>query len=116
MVTFNSVLKQLRKICLALPDTTESEKWGEPHFCVCKKIFCGAGKKDGVFTIGFKLQKTRAATTVQLPGFSVAPYVGKHGWVTLDVEFIDDWEDVAEMIMESYQLIAPRRTLNKLDQ
>jgi hypothetical protein len=32
-------LERARRICLALPESTEQEAWGEPTFRVKKKIF-----------------------------------------------------------------------------
>lgn len=115
MTSEDSVMRRLREFCLALPDSTESEKWGKPHFCVCEKIFAGCSSENDRLVIGFKLQKPRAAATVQLPGFSVAPYVGRHGWVSMDTSVIDDRELIEDMIMESYRLIAPAKSLAKLD-
>jgi len=41
--------------------------------------------------------------------FFVPPYVGHHGWigVWLDVEI--DWDEVADLIEESYRMTAPKR-------
>ena len=115
MPAIHPALKRLREICLALPDTKETLTWGKPHFRVGEKIFCGFGEEDGRLTTGFKLTKPHHAIVVKLPGFWVAPYVGRHGWVSLDVDFIDEWDEVADMILESYRLIAPKKSLMKLE-
>lgn len=111
-----TALKKVRAICLALPDTKETLTWDKPHFRVGDKIFCGFGDENGTTTIGFKLKKPHAAIVVKLPGFSVAPYVGRHGWVSLDADTIEDWDEVSDMIHESYRLIAPKKSLAKLDE
>src|SRR2546430_16606919 len=90
----DKVLKKLRDICLDLPEAVESEKWGKPHFCVGEKIFCGYGVENDCNVIGFKLRKEHAHMVVSMPGFWPAPYVGKHGWVSMDVSDIDDWDKV----------------------
>jgi predicted DNA-binding protein (MmcQ/YjbR family) len=111
-----SVLQRLRSICLALPDTRETLTWGEPHFRVGDKIFAGCGDEGGRATIGFKLEKPHAEARVRDdPRFSVAPYVGRHGWVSLAATRIDDWEEVRALIHESYRLIAPKASRAKLD-
>lgn len=56
-----------------------------------------------------------AAARVHDPRIRKAKYVGHKGWVTMDAEQIDDWADVAEMIQESYGLIAPKKSLAKLE-
>ena len=55
-----------------------------------------------------------AARVIQIPGFSRAAYVGHKGWVSLDATQISDWKMLAEMIVESYRLIAPKRLVKSL--
>lgn len=110
----NQVLAKMRKICLALPDTKETPTWGQPHFRVGEKIFAGCGEEDGRRVIGFKLEREHAEVVVHDPRFRPAPYVGKHGWVSMDAENVKDWDEVRELVLESYRLIAPKRSLAKL--
>jgi predicted DNA-binding protein (MmcQ/YjbR family) len=58
--------------------------------------------------------KSRSAAVVKRSGFWAAPYVGRHGWVSMDVATVDEWDEVKAMILESYRLIAPKRSLAKL--
>jgi predicted DNA-binding protein (MmcQ/YjbR family) len=106
----------MRDICLSLPDTEETMTWGEPHFRVMGKIFSGYGKEKGKETIGFKLEMEHADILVTSdPRFSRAPYVGHKGWVSMDVKKIDDWDEVRDLVLESYRLIAPKKSLAKLE-
>jgi len=115
MARTDRVLERLRKICLALPDTRETLTWGSPHFRVGDKIFCGYGEEKGSLTIGFKLEMAHAELVVGQPGFRRAPYVGHKGWVSLDASTVKDWKLVQSMILESFSLIAPKRTLARLE-
>ena len=115
MAKADDALKKIRKICLSLPDTKETMTWGKPHFRVGEKIFAGYGEENGTRTVGFKLEMAHAGLVVQVPGFSRAPYVGHKGWVSLETDSVKDWDEVREMILESYRLIAPKRSLAKLD-
>lgn len=108
-------LTTIRKLCLAFPDSVETETWGKPHFRVKDKIFAGFGDEDGVPTLGFKLEMDHAAQVIKIPGFRKAKYVGHKGWVSMDVSDVQDWSTVAEMLEESYRLIAPKRSLAQLD-
>jgi predicted DNA-binding protein (MmcQ/YjbR family) len=108
-------LERLRKICRSLPDTKETLKWGKPHFVVAEKIFTGFDPNDGEPSIGFKLEMDHAAVVVQSPGFERAPYVGHKGWVTAYPERVKDWDVLEEMVRESYRLIAPKKSLAKLE-
>jgi predicted DNA-binding protein (MmcQ/YjbR family) len=109
-------LKQISDICLTLPDTELTMTWGEPHFRVAGKIFAGYGKEKGRETIGFKLEMEHADILVQNDRrFTRAPYVGHKGWVSMDANSIKDWDEVRRLVLESYRLIAPKKTLAKLD-
>lgn len=110
----SSVLTALRRICLRLPDTTETLTWGEPHFRVANKIFCGCGDEKGRLTIGFKLEKDHAAAILGDPRFTRAPYVGRYGWVSMGASGIRNWGEVEMLVRESYGLIAPKASLVKL--
>jgi predicted DNA-binding protein (MmcQ/YjbR family) len=100
----------MREICLSLPDTRETLSWGKPHFRVGNFIFAGCGEVMGRPTVGFKLEKAHALALIDGKRIQRAPYVGQHGWVQMDVTGIRDWTELRSMILESYQLIAPKRT------
>jgi predicted DNA-binding protein (MmcQ/YjbR family) len=113
--TPEAVLAKMREICLALPDTKETLTWGYPHFRVGEKIFAGWGADKTTQSIGFKLEMEHADAMVQNDArFTRAPYVGHKGWVSMDPTTIKDWNEVRDLIFESYRLIAPKRTVAKL--
>lgn len=114
MARKNLVLDKMRAICLALPESRETITWGKPHYRVGEKIFAGYGEEHGKEVIGFKLEREHAAVVVLDPRFWPAPYVGRHGWVSMDAAQVKDWEAVRRFIHESYRLIAPRRLAAKL--
>jgi predicted DNA-binding protein (MmcQ/YjbR family) len=101
-------------LCLALPDTKLTMTWGSPHFRVADKIFCGFGAEDGKQVMGVKLVMAHAKSIVKDSRFWPAAYVGKHGWVSMDVTRRKSWDEVAALIRESYGLIAPKASLAKL--
>jgi len=104
-----SQLEQVRRLCLVLPETAETLTWGQPHFRVRGKIFAGFGDHGGKATLGFKLEREHADAVVQDPRFARAPYVGAHGWISMDAAGIRDWNEVRAFLVESYRLIAPRK-------
>jgi predicted DNA-binding protein (MmcQ/YjbR family) len=114
MAKSNPVLAKVRAICLALPDTKETPTWGQPHFRVGEKIFAGCGEEKGRVSIGFKLEMKHAREIVKDPRFSPAPYVGHKGWVSMNGRTVSDWDELRDLILESYELIAPKRSLAKL--
>lgn len=107
-------LERLRKICLALPEATEKEAWGDPTWRVRDRIFA---MQKGNFQGGRPSLWLKAADDAQalLVGadpqcFFVPPYVGHKGWVGvyLDTSRVN-WSVLSDLIRESYALIAPKR-------
>jgi len=104
----SSTLTEMRRICLALPESTETTTWGQPHFRVRGKIFAGCGDHGGTLTLGFKLEREHADAAIRDPRFARAPYVGQHGWISMDAKGVRDWGEVRALVLESYRLIAPK--------
>lgn len=116
MARGKTAMDRMRTICLALPDAEEMEKWGKPHFCVKGKIFAGCGEHAGHLgtpSLGFKLAMDHQSEVVRREGWHVAPYVGKHGWVSVEAGAVDDWDEISACVLESYMLIAPKRSIAK---
>ena len=115
MAKSKSALDLLREIVFSLPDTEETLTWGKPHFRVMGKIFCGYGEEKGKDSVGFKLEMDHAdALVANDPRFERAPYVGHKGWVSMDAAGIKDAGELRDLILESYRLIAPKKSLAKL--
>lgn len=113
---FNEVLAQLRMICLALPKTKETLTWGKPHFRVGEKIFCGCGEQQGGPRLGLKMEPGEARLLIMAPGVEKAPYSRPNdGWVQIDPNMFDDWDEIQQLILGSYRLIAPKRAVALLD-
>lgn len=112
-----SNLERFESLCLALPNTKKTMTWGSPHYRVGEKIFAGASVgEDGKESGGFKLTKEHQAERVASdPRFTIAAYVGKHGWVDMDLRGKPDWDEVKALVEESYALIAPKRLVKLLD-
>jgi hypothetical protein len=101
-------IEKLRKICLALPDATEKEAWGEPTWRVGGKMFAmydnnhhDAGR-IAVWCkapIGFQSMMVEQAPR----RFFVPPYVGVNGWVGVRLDLDVDWKEVASVVNQAYR-------------
>lgn len=115
-LNFDRVLEKLRAMCLKLPKTKETLTWGKPYFRVGDKIFCGTAEIDGGPRIGLKMDKHEADLMMRLPGIEQAPYSRQGaGWVIIDSGVFDDWPEIERLIVGSYRLVAPKRTVALLD-
>ena len=104
-------LDRLRAICLALPEATEQEAWGDPTFRVRNKIFAMPKVGDGRVSFWCKAPPgTQDVLVGADPArYFVPPYVGHHGWIGVRLDTAPDWDEVADLIAESYRMTAPKR-------
>ena len=115
-------LTRLRKLCLALPEAHEVEAWGEPTFRVRNKLFAmyadaGNHHGDGRAAVWCKAGPgTQALMAKAAPArFFVPPYVGPSGWIGVWLDGSVDWTELAELLRDSYRLVAPKRLGALLD-
>jgi hypothetical protein len=114
----DDTLNRLRAICLVFPEATEQGGVGDPTFKVRDKIFAMRHGVDGRMSMWCKAPSGAQEVLVSSnpERFFVPPYVGHYGWVGvwLDVEI--DWDEVADLIEESYRMTAPKRLRELLKQ
>jgi predicted DNA-binding protein (MmcQ/YjbR family) len=46
----------------------------------------------------------------------VPPYVGGKGWIGAYLDVEQDWEELRDLIDESYRMTAPKRLVARLDE
>lgn len=105
MTTFEDV----RRIALALPETEEVVAWEtEATFRVRNKIF--VMEQDRQAHASFKATPTMQADLVDRDPatFQPAAYVGRFGWVDVDLARIDRAE-LESLIRQAWRLTAPKR-------
>jgi predicted DNA-binding protein (MmcQ/YjbR family) len=107
---------RLLAIVKTLPGAYEDRPWGSVHCKVNGKIFVGWGRDDGEMSLGFKTSKPLQAMLVASDArFTVAKYVGKHGWVDMRLGARPNWAEVEQFIADSYRMIAPKKLVKQLD-
>ncbi len=110
-------LTELRRICLALPEASEKESHGHPNFYTKKvfAVFGGVVKGDhdsdrwaqSVLVLPDLLTRESALSDER---FFVPGYYGPYGWIGLDFRAAEvDWDEVAELVTESYRNTAAVR-------
>jgi predicted DNA-binding protein (MmcQ/YjbR family) len=109
---------KLREICLSLPEAAEKPFGGHtaPSFRIRGKLFVMTSE-DGLymtFKAGPGVQEALVASDPER--FFVPPYVGAKGWVGARLDVDQDWDEIAELIEDSYRMIAPKRLSALLQQ
>lgn len=107
----------VREICLALPEVVEKPFGGHtaPSFRIRDKLFAMT-TEDGLQLWMKAGPGVQEALVSEDPGrFFVPPYVGAKGWVGARLNVEQDREELAELIEDSYRMIAPKRLVARLD-
>ena len=105
-------LGRVRRICAALPETTEKLSHGEPTFFVRKKVyvmFANNHHNDGHIAVWIPAPPGMQPALIQSAPetYFRPPYVGVKGWVGIELEAISD-EDLSAHIHEAWGIVAPK--------
>lgn len=106
--------KQLRVLCLSLPQVEERETWGEATFRVKGRIFA-MGSPDGSF-VNIKASPNDQSGLVAMDPdiFSPSDYTGRFGWVRVELAGLAP--GLADrLITSAWRLTAPKRLGAKLE-
>jgi predicted DNA-binding protein (MmcQ/YjbR family) len=110
------LIVRLRAVCLPYPEAVEVNVWGRPTFRAGKKIFVVAGSSLEVpLSIVFKPDPDDEPALRQDARIFSPPYFGASGWLAIELERVDDWSEIAELVDASYRLVALKRQLAALD-
>jgi hypothetical protein len=111
---------RLRRLCLALPETTERQSHGEPAWFVRdKRLFVTLSDHHHDDRVAFWCAAPEGAQEEFVAAdpvrFFRPPYVGGRGWlgVYLDVEV--DWDEVASLVEDAYREVAPKSLVAQLN-
>lgn len=105
----------IRKIALSLPEVTEVETWDLPTFRVRNKMLAIVADDGSAASIKATLDEQQALIGSDPGTYSVAPFVGRHGWVlcqlaTTPVGVLED------LLTEAWRLTAPKRLVRSWDE
>jgi len=112
-----TAVSRIRAICLGLPEATEKPFGGHtsPAFRVRDKMFVVISEDQSSMTVKADKGVQGILVNSDPERFFVPKYVGSKGWVgvRLDLDSPPDWEEMAEVIYESYCLLAPARLVRQ---
>jgi len=113
-------LENLRRLCLALPEVTERLSHGEPTWFIRgKKTFVMSANHHHDARLAFwcaapdGAQEMLVATDPER--FFRPPYVGHRGWLGVYLDVPADWDQIADLVVDAYRTVAPKRLVTVLD-
>jgi len=114
-------LAHLTKIALAFPDAKRQLCGSHAQFLVRRKTFAyflDNHHGDGIVAVTAKVLagENKALADAQPRRFYLPAYLASRGWVALrlDVGKVD-WDEVKELLLGSYVLIAPKRLADRVN-
>jgi hypothetical protein len=113
--TKDSRLARVANVCLSLPDAVQERAAQHATFLVHKSTFAyylNDHHGDGIVSVCCKVLPgdNEALVAAQPSKFYLPAYIGPRGWVGLRLDIGGlDWNEVAELVVGSYKLIAPKR-------
>lgn len=118
----NDPVERLRRLCLALPESTERLSHGEPSFFVRdKKQFVMLDTHHhGAEHLGFwcaappGVQQELIAENPEQ--YFRPPYVGHRGWIGVRIDRGPDWAEITEIVRDAYRQVAPKALSAQLDE
>jgi predicted DNA-binding protein (MmcQ/YjbR family) len=97
----------IRAYCLSFPQATENLQWGDD---LCFKI---GGKIFAIVSLDnprvcFKCTPEIFAELIEREDIHPAPYVGRYKWVMLDRLDAVRWDELRDLIRQSYEMVAAK--------
>jgi hypothetical protein len=105
MPTFQDV----REISLALPEVTEHVSWGtDVNFRIRNKMFVIGGEEATGVSLKASLDAQADLIDLDPETFSKAAYVGRFGWVNVDLARVDR-PLLEKLLRDAWRQIAPAK-------
>jgi predicted DNA-binding protein (MmcQ/YjbR family) len=103
----------IREFCLFFPQATENLQWGDDLcFKIRGKIFTIVGLDNPRLCI--KCTPETFAELIEREDIRPAPYVGRYKWVMLDRLDAVRWDELRELIRQSYEMVAAKAAGSKV--
>jgi hypothetical protein len=118
MSTSAAGVPRLRALCLALPEAVEKPFGGHtaPCFRVGDKLFVTTAEDGTWMTCKARPGVQEALVGSDPDRFFVPRYTGGKGWIGVRLDIDHDWDEIRDLVEESYRMTAPKRLVARLDQ
>ena len=105
---------ELRQLVRSLPEAEERETWGHPTFRVHDKMFAAMSDDGQQASVKATKEEQTALISAAPETFGIPAYVGRHGWVSIQLATVDPVE-LRELLVEAWRQTAPKRLVTAYD-
>ena len=110
-----ALLERVRRLCEGWPEAVEGiDGFGHTNFKVRGKSFVIMGDYEGIPSLSFKSDKETQHLLIQHDRYAKTPYIGHHGWVSIEPDQPIEWVELEELLREAYLRAAPKRLVKEL--
>lgn len=108
--------EQVKEWVLALPGGEEVfvEQWGHPTLRVNGKMFASGMTGGKTMTVKASKQEQESLIAAAPEVYGIAPYVGRYGWIEVDLTKVDR-DELRELVIEAWRSTAPKKLLKQYD-
>lgn len=104
------LLVALRRAVARLPEVHEVvDGFGHTTFKVRKKSFVIAGMAEAGAGISIKSDPATQSHLIRRGPYYRTPYIGQHGWISVDDPLSQDWAELEDLIVDAYCSAAPKQ-------
>ncbi|MGV9679249.1 MmcQ/YjbR family DNA-binding protein [Nocardia sp. NPDC003482] len=98
----------VRSLALSLPETTEQFQWGMPTFRVAGKLFLTLPEEESSMAVRCPIADRDELVLAEPDKFWIAPHEAGNAWVRVRLAALDDHDELADIVRDSWQQAAPR--------
>ncbi|WP_410877057.1 MmcQ/YjbR family DNA-binding protein [Nocardia sp. A7] len=102
----------VRAYVLALPQTAEQFAWGMPIFEVAGKLFLTLPEEETSMAVRCPIVERDELVLAEPAKFWIAAHEAGNAWVRVRLAALDDREELAAIITDSWRQAAPRDLLD----
>lgn len=109
-----ALMERVRKICMALPGTTEKLSHGEPTWFVNKRTYAMFDNNHhNIGHVGVWVNAPEGAQEALVAAepqhFFRPPYVGVKGWIGIRLDSGLDWKMVASLLEQAHPVTSAKK-------
>lgn len=103
--------EDVRRIALALPDTTEKVAWSMPTFRVAGKMFATLPEDETSIAVRCPKEERDELALAEPEKFWIAGHEAQFAWVRVRLAALEDEGELRDILADSWRQAAPPRLL-----
>nr|CAJ88835.1 conserved hypothetical protein [Streptomyces ambofaciens ATCC 23877] len=104
--------KDVRRIALSLPDTTEKTAWNMPTFRVAGKMFATLPEDETSLAVRCPKEERDELVLAEPEKFWIAGHEAQFAWVRARLAVLEGEDELRDILADSWRQAAPPRLLD----